>query len=242
MPPQPSAIIIGASSGIGLALTRQLAARNYRLGTAARRKHLLDQHAAELPQIRCVRAMDIAEPAAAVKIFTEMLAELAPVDFVFLCSGTGHVNPDLRWDWEEEAIRVNTLGFAALAGQAWNFFLKQGHGHLTGITSVAAARGLAAAPAYNATKIFCSSYLESVRLRALHSRLPIFVTEIRPGFVDTAMMHAGRAFWVATPELAASQILAAVRRKKPLAYVTRRWFWIACLMRLLPARVLAKMA
>src|SRR6185436_6163078 len=192
---RPSAIIIGASSGIGLELCQLLANRGYRIGIAARRKHLLDEQAALFPEVCCVRTMDVSQPAEASQTFESMLQALAPVDFVYLSAGTGHLNPDLKWELEEETIRVNTLGFAALASSAVSFFTKQGHGHLVGITSVAAVRGSPAAPAYGATKAFASQYLESLGLRARRSGLPIFVTEIRPGFVDTAMMKTEKPFW-----------------------------------------------
>ena len=170
------------------------------------------------------------------------MAAVVPVDFVYLCAGTGHLNPDLRWKLEDETIRVNTLGFAALASAAMSFFLNQGHGHLIGITSVAAVRGSAAAPAYGATKAFQSHYLESLRLRARRSGLPIFITEIRPGFVDTAMMKTDHPFWVSSPAGAASQIVAAVGARRSIAYVTRRWRLVAWLMRLLPSALYAKIA
>jgi short-subunit dehydrogenase len=237
----PTAIIIGASSGIGAELAHQLAAKGYRLGIAARRKELLDQHAAKLPQVKCVRRMDISQPEEALKVFGEMLQELGEVDAIYLVSGLGHLNPELRWDYEAETIRVNALGFAALAGSAWKFFLKQGRGHLIGITSVAAVRAAATTPAYGSSKIFCSHYLQALRLRAIKSRLPIHVTEIRPGFVDTAMGRHDRAFWVAPVPVAVRQILRAVERKKRVAYVTRRWYFVAGLFRLLPEWLLARL-
>jgi NADP-dependent 3-hydroxy acid dehydrogenase YdfG len=179
---KPSAIIIGASSGIGLELCRHLAAKDYRIGIAARRKSLLDETAASLPQVSCVSKIDLSQPDEALQYFEAILECVAPVDFVYLCAGTGHLNPDLIWKLEEETIRINTLGFAALASRTITFFLKQGHGHLVGITSVAAVRGSSAAPAYGATKAFESHYLESLRIRARRSGTPIFVTEIRPWF------------------------------------------------------------
>jgi short-subunit dehydrogenase len=238
----PSAIIIGASSGIGLELCRYLAARDYRIAIAARRKSLLDEQAAILPQVRCVRAMDVSQPDEALLCFRSMLESMAPVDFVYLCAGTGHLNPDLNWRLEDETIRVNALGFAALASDALTFFLGQRHGHVVGITSIAAVRGSPAAPAYGATKAFESHYLESLRLRARRSRLPVFVTEIRPGFVATAMMKAERPFWVSSPVVAARQIVSAVDARKSIAYVTRRWRLVAWILRLLPSAIYAHMA
>jgi short-subunit dehydrogenase len=64
--------------------------------------------------------------------------------------------------------------------------------------------------------------------------LPIAVTDVRPGFVDTAMGQSPQRFWVASPELAAEQIYTAIRRRKHRAYITRRWILVAWLMRLLP--------
>lgn len=239
---KPSAIIIGASSGIGLELCRHLAAKDYRVGIAARRKSLLDETAASLPQVCCVSMIDLFQPDEALQYFKAMLEAVAPVDFVYLCAGTGHLNPDLIWKLEDETIRVNTLGFAALASSAMSFFLKQGHGHLIGVTSVAAVRGSRAAPAYGATKAFESHYLESLRIRACRSGAPIFVTEIRPGYVDTAMRKTDHPFWVSTPTVAASQIAAAVGARKSIAYVTRRWRFVAWLLRLLPRTIYERLA
>jgi short-subunit dehydrogenase len=66
-------------------------------------------------------------------------------------------------------------------------------------------------------------------------RVPIHVTEIRPGFVDTPMTR-GQAgmFWVASPEKAALQIINAVQQKRKLVYVTRRWRLIAWLLQSMP--------
>jgi short-subunit dehydrogenase len=235
-----SAIVIGASSGIGLEIARACSRRGLRLGLAARRRALLEEHAKTFPNVAAVRALDASEPEAALRAFDELFQALAPVGRVYLCSGTGHNNPALDWSLEAETIRVNALGFAALAGAAMNRFLAQGHGHLIGITSVAAVRGAASAPAYAASKAFASNYLEGLHHRALRSGRPIFVTEVRPGFVDTAMMKADRPFWVASPETAAAQIIRAAEAGRKRVYVTPRWRLVAWLLSHLPDRMLAK--
>jgi hypothetical protein len=63
--------------------------------------------------------------------------------------------------------------------------------------------------------------------------LPITVTDIRAGFVKTAMAKGDGIFWAATAEEAAKQIYAAIRRKIPVVYVTRRWRLVAWLIRIL---------
>jgi short-subunit dehydrogenase len=65
-------------------------------------------------------------------------------------------------------------------------------------------------------------------------RLPIVVTEIQPGFVDTRMALGDRKFWVAAPSEAARQIFVAIRRRKRHVYVTRRWRIIAWLLKIAP--------
>ena len=228
-----TAIIIGASSGIGLELAKALSSRGYRLGIAARRMDLLEKHAAGDPQVEIVRRMDLTEPAAAL-VLDEMMTSLGHVNLVIISSGTGHRNPELAWEPEAETIGTNVTGFARLAGVAMRAFEKQGHGHLVGISSVAALRGAGVAPAYGASKAFMSRYLQGLHFRAKHSGLPIRVTDVRPGFVDTAMMKADKPFWVASPAKAAAQIVAGVERGRRIVYVSRRWTLVGWLLRHLP--------
>lgn len=119
-------------------------------------------------------------------------------------------------------------------------FKKQGHGHLVNISSIASHLGSGHAPSYNASKAFQVIYLEGLRLNADKSRLPIHVTDIRPGFVDTEMAKGSKLFWLATPEKAAAQIATAIRRKRRVAYVTRRWILMAWILRCLPYPLLRR--
>jgi len=228
------AILIGASSGIGRALAKVLVREGYLVGLAARRMPLLRELQQELGERALVKFMDVADVPQAMADLNAWFEELGDVDLVILNSGTGHTNPELRWDWEDETIRVNVQGMAALANVAMRYFIHRGGGHLVGVSSVAGVRGNSAAPAYCASKAFQSTYLDSLRYRAWHLQLPIAVTDVRPGFVDTAMGQSPQRFWVSAPELAAEQIFTAIGRRRRRAYITRRWILVAWLMRLLP--------
>jgi short-subunit dehydrogenase len=228
------AILIGASSGIGRALAKVLVREGYVVGLAARRVPLLLELQQELGYRALVKFMDVADVPRAMADLNNWLEELGNVDLVVLNAGMGHTNPELRWDWEDETIRVNVHGIAALANVAMRHFIQRRTGHLVGISSVAGVRANSRAPAYCASKAFLSSYLDSLRYRAWRLGLPIAVTDVRPGFVDTAMGQSPQRFWVASPELAAEQIYTAIRRRKRRAYITRRWILVAWLMRLLP--------
>lgn len=68
----------------------------------------------------------------------------------------------------------------------------------------------------------------------------IFVTDIRPGFVDTAMAKGNGLFWVAPVEKASKQIYTAIQKKKKIAYITKRWKFIAQILKLMPSSLYCK--
>ena len=99
---------------------------------------------------------------------------------------------------------------------------------------------MSVAPAYSASKAFVSNYLQGVRYRFEKLKLPIVVTDVQPGFVDTRMAKGDRLFWVASPQTAARQIVAAIRGRKQHVYVTRRWRLIAWVLRIVPDALYSK--
>lgn len=186
--------------------------------------------------------MDVSDPDAAQAGLTAMIEELGGADVIVISAGTGHLNPGLDWPPEAETIAVNVTGFAALAGVAMNHFIERGRGHLVGISSIAALRGAATAPAYNASKAFESNYLQALRQKVAQLKLPITVTDIQPGLVDTAMAKGEGLFWVQPPAKAAAQIMAAIERKRSHAYITRRWRLIAWALKILPDFIYHRMS
>ena len=228
------AIIIGASSGIGRELAKTLASRDYIVGITGRRTELLTELQAELPNKCHMRTMDVADTAKSIDALNSLIAEMGGVDLVVISAGTGHGTPDLQWPNDKATIDTNVLGFTAIAITAFNHFVKQGHGHLVGISSIAGIRGGRYAPAYNASKAFVCNYLESLRHMAIKSKLPIYVTDIQPGYVNTRMAQGDKMFWRASTEKAAKQIYRAIESKKPHAYVTRRWRLAAWVLKIMP--------
>jgi len=234
-----TAIIIGATSGIGNALARRLVNDGYTVGVTGRRTELLDALKAERPDRYLVRTHDVVDVTASVKTLEGLAAELVSrghgrLDLLVLCAGTGDHNESLDFDVERRAIDTNVLGFTAVADWAFAFFQRQGHGHLVVVSSVAGLRGHGLAPAYGASKAYQISYAQSLQHKAAKLKMPIFVTDIRPGFVDTAMAQGEGLFWVAPVEKAAKQIHRAITKKKKVAYITRRWRLVAWLMKRLP--------
>lgn len=229
------AVVVGASSGIGEALARELAEAGHEVGLTARRRDRLETIGEELPTRAYVARMDVTDTEDARDGFAELVEAMGGVDVVVLCAGVGEENRDLDWAVERRTVDVNVRGFTALATAAMDRFDEQGHGHLVGISSVAAHMANGAAPAYPASKAFVSNYCDALRYRARNREADVTVTTVEPGFVDTDM--AGGTFWMCSPETAAAQIHRAIRRKRRKAYVTRRWRLVAALVALLPDAV-----
>lgn len=235
------AVVIGATSGIGRGLARRLAAAGYRVGAVGRRVELLSQLAAEQPAAFCTAAADISRPAEVVAALERLVGELGGMELCIVCAGTGELNPGLDFALEEPAIRTNVLGWTAVVDWACGHFERQGGGHLVVLTSVGGLCGGGAAPAYGATKAYQINYAEALRQRAAKSRSGLLVTDIRPGLVDTAMAKGEGLFWVMPVERVVTQIMRAIRRRRRVAVVTRRWRVVARLMRWLPEWLYLKM-
>ena len=213
------AIVIGATSGIGRALAERLAAEGYRVGVTGRREALLEELAASRPGSFCYAAADIMDPAAACAALERLAGELGGMDLCVVSAGTGEL--------DEPPVVDDAVD--------------HGGGHLVVITSVGGLRGGGAAPAYNASKAYQINYAEGLRQRAAKSGLPLPVTDIRPGFVATEMAKGEGLFWVMPVDRVVEGIVRAIRRRRSVAVVTRRWRLPAWLIRHMPECIYRKM-
>lgn len=228
------AIIIGASSGIGKELARIFVSEGYEVGIAARRTDLLNEIAVEMPTKIYTATIDIRNTDTAIQSFGKLIEDMGDVDIIIISSGIGYINPSLNWPQEKETIDTNVSGFTAMAGVAMHYFIQRGSGHLVGISSVAGIRGDNTGPAYSASKAFMSNYLEGLSKKAAKEKLDITITDIQPGFIDTAMAKGDGLFWVASLQKAAKQIYKAIQQKKRKAYITKRWAIIVWLLKIMP--------
>jgi len=229
-------IIIGATSGIGRALASFYVEAGWTVGVCGRRSALLEELRDSFGSSVRVQEIDVADTDVARQRFADLAEELGAIDLVIISAGTGYLDDAIPWEKERETLEINVTGFAAIAHAAFDLFRRQGFGHLAGISSIAALRG-GQVPSYNASKAFVSNYLQGLRCRASAKRLAISVTDIMPGFVDTAMAKGDGLFWVASPEKAARQIFKSLEKRKNVVYVTRRWRLVAMLLRFLPEQV-----
>lgn len=228
------AIVIGASSGIGYELAKILFRNNYSVGVAARRVHLLEELRARTGHDLCIERIDVSDVKSAEDTLKKLIEKMGGMDLLVISAGTGYINDELDWTLENDTIKTNVAGFAAMVNVAAKYFIEKGSGHLIGISSIAALRGGGQAPAYNASKAFQSNYLEGLRQKVRKLGLPITITDVKPGYVKTDMAKGYNIFWAAEADKAAMQIYMAILRKKSNIYITRRWRVIAWLIKSLP--------
>ncbi len=233
------AVIIGATSGIGRELAKVLADDGYIVGIIGRRQHLLQELKEELPSQTFIHPIDISDTNAT-RDLQNLINKMQGVDLIIISAGIGFNDPDLPWEKEKKTIETNVLGFTAMANTAYHHFQEKGKGHLVGISSIAAIRG-GDAPAYNASKAYVSNYLQGLRYIISKSNDSIVITDIKPGFVNTAMAQGDGLFWVASPRKAAVQIHKAIKKKKKHSYITKRWKLIGWMLKLMPEAIYNKL-
>lgn len=232
-------IIIGATSGIGEELARQAIQNGYRVGGTGRRVHRLKELKDELGDSFYYSKMDVSQFDDAKITLKSLIDEMGGMDIIVLNAGISNYPSSSITAMEQKVIDVNVSGFVQLFGEAFQYFRKQGHGQIVGVSSIAGLFGSSRAAPYSASKAFISTYMQAYRQRCNKIKEDITVTDIVAGFIKSEMTEGKKGmFWVSETEKAVKQILTSIEKKRPVAYITRRWRLIAWLIHLIPDRVI----
>lgn len=226
-------IIIGATSGIGRALATLYAGKGYYVGITGRRNELLLSLQKKFPKNIVTECFDVTQNEN-IPHLQSLIQKLDGLDILIYNSGFGDLSESLDWDIEKHTTDVNVNGFVEIVCYAFNYLINQGNGQIVCTSSVAAVRGNSQAPAYSASKAFESIYMEGLYFKAKKLKKDVAITDIQPGFVDTGMGKGEGKFWVATADKAARQMYTAITRKKKKAFVTKRWWLIAVILKWMP--------
>jgi len=231
-----TALVTGGSTGIGLALVRALVKRGVRVAVNARSEDKLRAIAEELGDRVIILPADVADPAKAQEVVREAHARLGSLDLVVANAGTGRPvhGSKMKVEAITHVLQLNVIGACATVAAAVEPMVAQGRGHIVGITSVAANRGLPTSAAYSGSKAGFSVFLESLRVDL--RRTGVRVTEIRPGFVDTPLTKKNRFKmpWLMDADRAAELILRAVERERKVYTFPWQMAAVSWLMRQLP--------
>ncbi len=234
------AIVVGASSGIGEALVRILAAKGCRVAAVARREEELTRLAGDLAseEFGSVYTFvhDVERVDEAPELVQEIARTLGGLDLVVYAAGVSHRRDPSAYltDLDLQTLRVNLEGAVAWLNPVAERFGLLKQGTIVGIGSVAGDRGRHADPVYNASKAGLATYLEGLRNRL--GRFGVKVVTIKPGFVDTAMTRGmPRLFWLISADRAAQIILRKAERGVVTAYVPARWRALMWVIRSIPS-------
>ncbi len=235
------AIVFGATSGIGKELAKMLVKDGFQVVITGRRIENLQEIQATNPTQYIIEQHDVQEVTTSEIVFEKIVKQLGKIDLIIHSSGIGYENPELEWDKEFQTLQTNILGATKIYNLAFKLFKKQGFGHLACITSIASLRGSRHAPAYFASKAYQVNYLESLYLKTKEIKGGnVYITDIRPGFVDTKMALGDGIFWMAPLTKASKQIYSAIKKKKRKVYISKRWNLIAWVLKIVPSWAIKK--
>lgn len=232
----PIAIIIGATSGIGLEVARLLAGRGWKLGIAGRREEKLRRFQAQHPGQVEIQPLDVTQEDAPQQMRT-LIGRTGGMDVFLLAAGIGSQNPDLRTDIELNTAATNIDGFIRMITTAFDYFKQHDGGHIAVISSIAGTKGLGIAPAYSATKRFQNTYIEALTQLAHMQKLAIRFTDIRPGFVDTDLLKGGKYPMLMRADKVAARIVKAIERQERIVIIDGRYRLLVFFWRLIPRRI-----
>ena len=220
-----TAIVMGATSGIGYEVAKVLAMRGWSVGVAGRKGNVLEKMVTETEGIVAYEVIDVTQPQATVALH-RLIDKMGRVDLYFHSSGIGYQNKDLDPDKELRTIETNCLGMARMVGEVFRYFAShpETKGQIAVISSIARTKGLGAAPAYSASKRFTSHYLESLcQLTSIRGIRNIHITDIRPGFVRTPLIEGSNFPMQLEASQVAVSIVEGIEHRKPV--ITINWLY-----------------
>jgi short-subunit dehydrogenase len=242
------AIVVGASSGIGAAVARELARRGARVGLVARRRAELDAVAKGIADETgdATRALvfehDVTQGAEVPELLPRICHALGGLDLLVYAAGVMPRIAEDEYDLEKDRaiVEVNVLGAMAWGNAVAERFARGRAGTLVGISSVAGDRGRRGNPAYHASKAALDAYLEAVRNRV--GRLGVRVVTVKPGPVDTPMTQGlSRLPLLVSADAAAKALLDGAARGRPTVYVPGTWRPIMFVLRNIPSAVFRRL-
>ena len=202
------ALVTGASSGIGLEITKILASQNYDLVICARREKELQDLAEEITRHYKVDCKVIVADLTTEEGVDLLIKDSGVIDILVNNAGFGILGDhlDMQLGRQLEMIELNIHALTRLSHEFGNLMVKKGKGRIMNVASIASYISGPSFAVYCATKAYVLSYS-----RALHKELKnkgVTVTALCPGYVTTGFQE------VAGMELSRMEKLTAVPVKK----------------------------
>ena len=249
-----TALVTGASAGIGLELTKALAPKLYSVILVARRFERLEQVAKELhsryPALKiAIEAVDLSDPEA-VQHFLERLEQgCHDVDILVNNAGLGEFElfEGSPWGRIRQIVEVNILAMLRLTHSLLPAMIRRDHGAILNIGSGAGYAAMPNAAVYTASKHFVRAFTES-----LHAQLVgtgVTVSEAAPGPVESEFDQIagiedgatpGQSVFRISAEECATDIVREFERGSTVIFPGRNYRWLMKVQPLMPRRLVAK--
>ena len=181
-------VIVGATSGIGMESAKLFLQNGNIVGLAGRREENLLSLQKEYPKTAFIKKIDVVAPEAP-QLLSELIDDMGGMDIYLHVSGIGFQNKELQPQIEIDTVKTNCLGMTQMVVKAYDYFSKNGGGQIAVVSSIAGTKGLGVAPSYSATKRFNNIYLQCLAQLSRMRGDKISFTDIRPGFVETALLR-----------------------------------------------------
>lgn len=231
-------IVIGASSGMGRRVAEDFAKAGWRVGIAARNEERLREVKDIFPERVTYSVIDVTAQDA-VKKFEDLIEQIGGMDILLFAAGTGWYNPELNTGKDEATIGVNITGFTRIVNAAFRYFAATANvsrGRIAAITSVAGVKGLGVSAAYSASKRYQWTYLQALDQLAHSRHVNVSITDIRPGFVDTPLLHGNRNYpMLMTVDYVAPMIEKAIMQRRRVVTIDSRWRVVSALWKAIPS-------
>lgn len=246
--PRRKAIIVGASGGIGAALSRRLAREGFILALVDRNRAAVQELCDEINKLTGeTRALayehDVTQYESVAPMLQRITADLGGLDTLVYIAGVIHFPALDEYNLAEDRrmIEVNLLGAMAWTGSAAQLFQNAKNGQIVAVSSVAGDRGRVGNPGYNASKAGLTNYMEALRNRL--TRHGVNVLTVKPGFVKTppTIQNVKKLLFAAEPEQAADLIWDGMRKRRQVIYVTGIWRLIMLVIRHIPSFIFRRL-
>ena len=240
----PTALILGASSDMAIAIARKFASHQYNIQLAARNTGPLQALQSDL-QIRhniiCTLHTFDALNYSSHRAFIQ---HLQPKPDVTICVFGYLGDADkARHNWQEaeRILHTNYTGAVSILDAVADEYAAQKSGTIVGISSVAGERGRQSNYHYGSAKAGFTAYLSGLRNRLFHEG--VHVVSVQPGFVYTRMTEHLQLPKLLTgqPSDVANTVYKAVKGKNNIVYVKWFWRWIMLIIRSIPEFMFKKM-
>ncbi len=227
-------VIVGSSSGLGYHIAKHYIDQGWQVGVASRRMEPLRELQRLAPERVFVETLDVTDPDAESRLLS-LVECVGGMDIYIHSSGIGFQNRELEPQIEISTLRTNGEGFVRMVTSAFNYFKSKGGGQLVAISSVAATRGIANAPAYSAVKGMQGQYLDALAQLSTTERLNIKISDIRPGFVATPLLGEKSPFPMTMGvEYATKRIVSAISARRRRAIIDWRYSILVAFWRMIP--------